>query len=365
MAEPVLVAGAARAGVTSVADGLRTRMPDQRFVEAAELLPHQVPAAVVWVVSATAPMTSTESLRAAAEAAHTDAIVAVVNKIDDHRGWRRVLAVNEIRVPGASWVAVSAAPRLGTPRLDALVAALTAQLADPTLARRNAARSRDVRRAAHARRRHQLHQLRIELTSTVRQHCITARADLLAGTSTMRSSTEVEDRVRGRCADVRAEVEATLRARVAAITPAPVVPSAPPWRPPTLPPPAGRRLETQLMVVLGAGFGVGAALAVARLTASLITGGWAATAGGVAGVALTAWVVRARGLLHDRARWERWAGDVVAALRVELEDAVAGRLAAVESSPDTLSEAERDGFRGYRAVAGSVSPNRTSSESFL
>ena len=48
-------------------------------------------------------------------------------------------------------------------------------------------------------------------------------------------------------------------------------------------------------------------------------------------MALTAWVVRARGLLHDRARWERWTADVLAALRIELEEAVASRVLSVSA----------------------------------
>lgn len=371
MAEParivtVLVAGAARAGVSSVAERLRERMPDCRFVERDESAPAPAPVAVVWVVSATAPMTPAESVVAATVSAGTDAVVAVVNKIDDHRAWRHVLAVDEARWPSATWVAAAAAPRLGPPRVDELTATLEAQLADPTLTRRNAVRARDAERAAYTVQRHQLQQVRIELMSGVRRLCLAARAELVAEVATMRRLQQVEDRVLGRCAQVRADVEAELDAQLAVGSSPPAPPSSPSSSKPPLPLPAGRRLETQLMVVLGLGFGVGVALVVARLIATLTAGpGWASATGAVAGVALSGWVVRARSLLHDRARWERWAGDVVAALRIELEDMVAGRLLAVEAARGAAAGAGHDGFRGYRAVAGSPGPTMTSSESFL
>ncbi|KMO69500.1 hypothetical protein [Mycolicibacterium obuense] len=331
MAEPggvaVLVAGAARAGVTSMARRLRERVPDCRVVEAHELTPGQVPVVLVWVVSATAPMTAAECVQASAAAASAGAIIAVVNKIDDHRQWRPVLAANEARWPSPTWVAAAAAPRLGVPRIDDVAAALAQQLSDPLSVRRAAARAREAERAAYARRRVQLQQLRLELTSTVRHRCFAARAELLARVATMRHSAQVEDLVRSRCQQIRADIEAELDAQVTARAPLPVLPDSPP--PPF---PSGRRLETQLMVVLGLGFGVGAAVVVARLIATLTTGpGWASAAGGVVGVALTAWVVRARGLLHDRARWERWTADVLAALRIELEEAVASRMLTVSA----------------------------------
>ncbi|WP_162938428.1 hypothetical protein [Mycobacterium kyogaense] len=339
MAEPggvaVLVAGAARAGVTSVAYRLRERVPDCRVVEAHELTPGQVPVVLVWVVSATAPMTAAECVQAGAVAARAGAIIAVVNKIDDHRRWWHVLAANEARWPSPTWVAAAAAPRLGVPRIDDVAAALAHQLSDPLSVRRAAARAREAERAAYARRRVQLQQLRLELTSMVRRRCFAARAELVAQVATMRNRAQVEDLVRGRCQQIRADIEEELDAQVAARAPLPVLPDSPP--PPF---PSGRRLETQLMVVLGLGFGVGAALVVARLIATLTTGpGWASAAGGVVGVALTAWVVRARGLLHDRARWERWTADVLAALRIELEEAVASRMLTADTGPSAAVSA--------------------------
>ncbi|MEW5812789.1 MAG: hypothetical protein AB1925_25485 [Actinomycetota bacterium] len=360
----VLVAGATRAGVTSVADRLREQLPEHRFIEAHELRSGQAPVAVVWVVSATAPMPPSQRARFDAVTACTGAVVAVVNKIDDHRGWRQVLAANRARVPAATWVAASAAPRVGKPCVDDVVTALARQLADPTLVRRNAARAAQAERAGHAQSRYRLHQLRLELIAGVRRRCAAARAELLTEVATMRGRAEVEDRVRRRCHEIHDEVCAELEARVTELTALPVPPAPRPACAPAFLP--SRRLETQLMVVLGAGFGFGVALVVARLAASLTSSpGWALGAGGVAGVAVTVWVVRVRGLLHDRAVWERWVGDVVAALRTDIEEVVSSRLLAVEAAGSTVLRGPVDGFRGYRSVAGRPGPTVSSSESFL
>lgn len=357
----VLVAGATRAGVTSVADRLRERLPERRFIEAHQLRPGQAPVAVVWVVSATAPMPPSQCARFDAVTAHTVAVVAVVNKVDDHRGWRQVLAANRARVPAATWVAAAAAPRVGKPCIDDVASALARQLADPTLARRNAARAE---RAAHAQSRYRLHQVRLELIAGARRRCAAARAELLSEVATMRGRPEVEERVRRRCREIRDEVCAAVEARVAELTALPVPPAPRPACASALPP--ARRLETQLMIVLGAGFGFGVALVVTRLAASLTSSpGWALGAGGVAGVAVTVWVVRVRGLLHDRAVWERWVGDVVSALRTDIEEMVSSRLLAVEAAQSTVLRGSVDGFRGYRSVAGRPGPTVASSESFL
>ena len=61
--------------------------------------------------------------------------------------------------------------------------------------------------------------------------------------------------------------------------------------------------ETQLTMVLGAGFGFGVALAVTRLFTGLAPGLTVAgfVAGGLVGLLLTVWVVGLRALLQDRA----------------------------------------------------------------
>jgi len=95
-----------------------------------------------------------------------------------------------------------------------------------------------------------------------------------------------------------------------------------------------RRLETQLMMLLGAGFGLGVALAVTRLFAGLAPGLTIAglVAGGAVGLLLTVWVVGIRGLLHDRAVLDRWVTDATASLRSTVEERVATRVLAAETA---------------------------------
>jgi hypothetical protein len=98
-------------------------------------------------------------------------------------------------------------------------------------------------------------------------------------------------------------------------------------------PSSSRRLEGRLMTVLGVGFGLGIALASSRLLAGLAPGLSLAglAAGSVAGLALVVWVVRVRGLLHDRALLDRWVTEVGATLRWHGEAMVAERLLVAES----------------------------------
>ena len=87
------------------------------------------------------------------------------------------------------------------------------------------------------------------------------------------------------------------------------------------------------MTVLGVGFGLGIALASSRLLAGLAPGLAVAgmAAGAVAGLALVVWVVRVRGLLHDRALLDRWVTEVASTLRWHGEATVAERLLFAES----------------------------------
>lgn len=85
--ETVLVAGPPRAGVSGVVAELRRRMPSHRFVEAGETGAPQRPAVVVFVVSAVAPITRSDCELADRVAASTDAVVAVLAKIDPPCAW--------------------------------------------------------------------------------------------------------------------------------------------------------------------------------------------------------------------------------------------------------------------------------------
>lgn len=352
----VLVTGAAGAGVTSVLARLRERLPGHRVVGDSGVGAGEAPLAVVLVVSASAPVVRSDGVRAAAATARAGAVIGVVNKVDDHRAWRDVLAADRDLLAAAApwlaaipWVGAAADPRLGEPDVDEAVATLERVLADPDLAHRTAARARQADTAASvtalearradvaaehrstrtglARWRHGMQQARLELTHAARQRCAQLRAELLVevAATTRRTRPELEARVRERCDDVLTWLDDEIEARVG---------QQPPDRRVAVPaaPHRARPLETRLMVVLGVGFGVGVAVVVARLAA--LAGGPApggAVAGGIAGLAVTVWVVRARALLHDRAMLERWVVDAVAAVRTEAEDRVAARLLAAEA----------------------------------
>jgi hypothetical protein len=96
-------------------------------------------------------------------------------------------------------------------------------------------------------------------------------------------------------------------------------------------------------MVLGAGFGLGVALAVSRLFAGLAPGLTIAglAVGGVVGLLLTVWVVGIRGLLSDRAVLDRWIAEVTTALQSSVEERVATRVLAAEAAL-TADVARRD-----------------------
>lgn len=105
------------------------------------------------------------------------------------------------------------------------------------------------------------------------------------------------------------------------------------------------------MTVLGGGFGLGVALVISRLFVGVAPELTAAgsVAGGLVGVALTVWVVRARGLLHDRALLERWVHEVTAGVRSSVEEKVAAGLLAAEAS---LASESMTRSEDQRAEAG-------------
>lgn len=362
----VLVVGPPRAGVTAMTAELRRRMPEQTFVEAGGHADAGPPALVLFVVSAVAPVTESDCATVESAASTTDAVVAVVAKVDDHRDWARVLEADRARLAaraprfgGVPWVGAAAAPRLGEPVMDELVALLGSRLSDPTRVERNALRAAEARalalrgereqrardrRSAAARHvrevRSELAHARLAATHAARRRCARLRTGLLddAAAAGRRDVAAFPDRARSRGADVLVcvdeDVDAHLRTVTARAgidmpgppTPEPVVVPDPPVR--------ARRLETRLMTVLGAGFGVGVAMVVARLLSglspALATAGPAVAA--VVGVATAAWVVRARAVLHERAVLERWSLDVAAAVRAAAEERVATRMLAVETA---------------------------------
>ncbi|MFV0495672.1 hypothetical protein [Mycobacterium sp.] len=236
-----------------------------------------------------------------------------------------------------------------------------------------------ARRAIAVRGR--LQRTRLQAIGFARDRCSSLRTELqeeILGLS-RRATPEFEGYARRRLADVAADVAdyvdtalaevadiAGVRLELSAADPLPAATNAGPPRadlaptaisadsaraatladslptdlPPTVPPPpppASRRVETRLVGAVGAVFGLGVALTLTRLVAgpaSHVRPGVAqavVVACVLLGLVAAVWMVRARGLLSDRAMLDRWTGEVVSSLRSACEQLVAGRVLAVES----------------------------------
>ena len=329
--EVVLVTGPWLAGTTSLIAALRERIPEHTFVEADDLGPGYAPSAVVFVVSAIAPVTESDCTLVDLAARYTDLVIGVVSKIDAHRDWRAVLAADRAllaarapRYAEVPWVGVAAAPDLGEPNLDELVDLLSERLGGSEVQQRNrlrawetrlhtviarhqadaagldrearvtALRERRVdvlrgRRLSKSERtialRSQIPQARVQLTYFARKRCASVRSELQedASGATRRRLGEFESYVHSRADEVVDEVDEGITDHLGDVAvelgltaPAPAGKPPPPDVPP--PPLKSRRLETRLMMVLGAGFGLGVALAVSRLFADVAPGlrppGW-------------------------------------------------------------------------------------------
>jgi len=357
----ILVIGPALSGATSVANALRQRRGGCRVVEC--LGPGERPAAVVFVVSAAAPMTQSQIALLDAAAASTDAVVAAVAKIDVHRGWPQVLEENRALAasPALSWVGVAADPHIGPPKLEPLLDALDVALASAQRAPRNQlmpndsharARVDDRNRAAAARAQRaaaarQLRVARVQLTGQVRATCASLRADLrrdVAGLS-RRGVDEFCSATRRRSARAVAELDATLSRLVDDLDIAgidipwidtPGIDGAPESCPAleTYLPRFGRVRADRVTALLSAGFGLGVALTFGRLLADLAPDWTAAitAASLLAGIGLSGWVIRARGLAAERAALERWVTEVTAGLRTAMEERVVMQMLAVETA---------------------------------
>lgn len=385
----VLVTGPWLAGVSSVAAALRQRM-QRTFVESGELGAADAPTGVVFVVSASAPMTASDCMLLDAAAENTDAVVAVVAKIDVHFGWREVLSANRDKLAGHAprygkvpWVGVAAAPELGAQQVDDLIVTVAAQLADSDLARRNRLRAwdsrlqtvaqrfdrdadgagrqarvdalRDERSTALRQRRQsrsertitargQIQQAKVQLSYSARNRAAALRGELQEKVAALsrRQVPGFADAARTRLDEVAGEIAEAGDAHLAEVAAAMGVSlDLPPVKVPTVPvsapPLKSRRLEMRLMMVFGAVFGLGVALTLSRLIAGLAAHLHPGlTAGGIAacvglGLATTAWVVTVRSLLSDRAVLDRWVGDATSSLRSVAEQMVAGRVLAAES----------------------------------
>jgi hypothetical protein len=360
----VLVTGPPLAGVTSVVAALRERVPEPVLVDA-ELGPDEVPAAVVVVVSAVAPMTESDCGQVDVAAAQAYCVIGAVSKVDAHRGWHGVLAANRATMRARSpryravpWVAVAAAPDVGPPNVDELVESLGDALRDPTLVRRNLLHTSDIRvaqlrsaRAALLRERRGarseralalrggLHQARVELSRFVRQRCSVLRADFRARAAALPRGgrPRFEATLRGEVETVLEELAGQLRTRARELAGAldvaePACPD-PVDRPQlTAPPVASRQGERRLTMVLGAGFGLGVAMAVSRLLGGLAQhlAGVALAVGALCGLALTVWLVTTRAQLQERALLDRWVTEIVTTARSHGEELVVSWLLAAE-----------------------------------
>ncbi|OBK32379.1 hypothetical protein A5658_16895 [Mycobacterium sp. 1245111.1] len=407
--DAVLVTGPWLAGVTAVVAALNDKLPKKKFVESADLQPGEVPTAVVFVVSAAALLTESDCVLLDAVTAETDAVIGAVSKIDVHRNWeeilagdREVLAAHAPRYADVRWVGVAAAPEEGEPRIDDLASAVSDQLANGDLARRNRLRAwqsrlqamadrydRDAegagrrarvealreqrseilrqRRLAKSERtialRSQTQQARTELAYFARNRCASVRSELqedAAGLSRGRLM-EFEGEAKTRLKDVITEVDDGTTTHLAEMAQTLDLTVDPPTATPLptvdlpSPPLKSRKLESRLMMLLGAGFGLGVALTLSRLLADLTPG--LTIAGAVAcaaiGLALAVWVVGMRGLLRDRALLDRWAGEATGLVQSAAEQHVATRVLAAESAL-TAALSEQDEGESTR-VAEQVS----------
>jgi len=211
--------------------------------------------------------------------------------------------------------------------------------------------------------RSQTQQARTQLSYFARNRCATVRSELqenAAGLSRAKLAQfegEATTRLHGVITEVDDNTTAHLdeMAQTLGLTVDP--PATTPLPTVDLPPPPlkSRKLETRLMMLLGAGFGLGVALTLSRLLADLTPG--LTIAGAVAcaaiGLALAVWVVGMRGLLRDRSLLDRWAGEATALVQSSVEELVATRVLAAESSL-TAALSEQDEGESTR-VAEQVS----------
>lgn len=381
----VVVIGPALSGATSLARELSGRFPECRFVE--RLAPGEGPAAIVFVVSATAPLVASDCRLLDPAAAVTDLVIAVVSKIDAHPGWRDVLEKNrEILAAHVGcrrqvwWVGASVVPDLGEPDVEAVAAALRSALTDGCLARRNELRASQSRFMRLERERvGALNALVAERDAVVRARRLARSGQSIAlRTEVQHSRVQLLDFARERCASTRATLRNALsvtpRSDLAAFPSRAVAmladlggevvreadrrlgteredansgtSRAPIGEAifdtcPTPPPPS--RQEVRLATLVGVGFAVGLALTVWRLLAGFAPG-WSVECGvgcGGMGLASAIWTVRARQVIHRRAALDRWVGDVADRARTALERWVTWRMLEADARWSEAA-AERD-----------------------
>ena len=386
--DAVLVTGPWLSGVSAVVAALTEQLPEQRFVESTDLAAGEVPTLVVFVVSAAAALTESDCALLDGAMPETDPVIGVLSKIDVHQNWDEVLAANREmlaahapRYRDVPWVGVAAAPEVGEPQVDDLVAAVSDRLADDGLARRNRLRAwesrlqtfadRYDRDADGAGRRARVEALRAQRSEILRQRRLAKSERTIALRSqTQQAKVQLSYFARNRCASVRSELQEDAAGLTRAKLPdfashahvrlnelvAEVdngttthladlahgldltIDTPKPASLPTIDPPApqltSRKLESRLMMLVGAGFGLGVALTLSRLVAHLAPGLTVAGAVGCAaiGLGLTVWVVGTRGLLRDRGLLDRWSGEATGLAQSAAEELVATRVLSAESA---------------------------------
>ncbi|MGW0162319.1 hypothetical protein ACWDUN_23680 [Mycobacterium sp. NPDC003323] len=392
----VLVTGPALAGVSTLTAALRTYLPDHTITEDTA---GQAPDAVIFALSALNPPAASDLALLDGAARRTDLVIGALTKIDVRPDWSTVLnaaaaacAQHAPRYRMMRWAGAAAAPRDGAPLLAELVALLTGGLADTALPARNSLRARETRLGEliasmtgpdtaavdlHRRRagelqtirrqrsaqavllRMSLQRARVDLGQLARNRCSVLRSALVADAAEWRRHDDFGAHAHGQVITVLTALDEAIGVRTREVAaelalppPAPLPTTPPEVDRPVLP---SRRLERQLMTVLGAGFGLGVALAAGRLLTGLAPGeaAVAAGAGAALGLALMLWVVGARGLLHDRAQLDRWAAGLADTVRGHAEALVATRMLAAEAhfAAESVVRAERAAAQTARRVA--------------
>lgn len=190
-------------------------------------------------------------------------------------------------------------------------------------------------------RRLRLRQVRIALLGRVRTRCVALRTELRddAGALARRRTGDVIEYVARRVAEVAAELgdEVDWELPHGGNAELPGTGTA-------LPGPRRIPAETRLAGLLGAAFGLGAALTLIRVLSPLEPGwpGAAVVGLGVAvGLGLGGWVVATRRQLARRVVLDRWVTEVVAGLRAALEERIAMRALATEATEAVAASAAR------------------------
>jgi hypothetical protein len=198
----------------------------------------------------------------------------------------------------------------------------------------------------------QLRVARVQLTGRARATCASMRADLRRDVAGLgrRGVDEFCSGVRRRSARVVAELDAILSRLIDDLD----VPgidisgidgaeeSCPALE--TYLPRFGRVRADRVTALLSAGFGLGMALTLGRLLADLAPDWTAAitAASLLAGIGLSGWVIRARGLAAERAALDRWVTEVTAGLRTAMEERVVMQVLAAETAMAAEATAGRN-----------------------